>query len=326
MIKRGFMMLVLALVAFTVMAQDITLLFDNDVHCAIDGYAKIAALRRETPKEFTVMISAGDFLNGEAIGTIDKGEKIIDIMNAVKYDIVVPGNHEFDYGIDILGQRLGELDAKSLCMNFHKGEKNMLSASTVREYNGRRIAFIGVTTPALIQESNPSFFMDSTRQFIYDFGGKNFIKMVQEKVDDIRREGVDYIVLIGHIGIETDQFGISTPKLLQQTTGIDIVIDGHSHDEMDEEHAKFHAELEAQQRAEAERRARADEQAVEMLTLSDDTLVSLFRAIENSPALEEFYQLLETASAPKREALASRVMESDTRALSDSTYLRCPSA
>ncbi len=89
---------------------------------------------------------------------------------------------------------------------------------------------------------------------------------------------------------------------------------------MDEEHAKFHAELEAKQRAEAERRARADEQAVEMLTLSDDTLVSLFRAIENSPALEEFYQLLETASAPKREALASRVMESDTRALSDSTY------
>ncbi len=232
MIKRVFIFVAFALVAISVLAQDITLLFDNDVHCAIDGYAKVAALRRETPKEFTVMISAGDFLNGEAVGSFDEGKTIIDIMNVVKYDIVVPGNHEFDYGIDVLNARLGELDAKALCLNFMKGEKRLLNASTVREYNGRRIAFIGVTTPSVIQSSTPVFFMDSAKQFIYDFGGKDFISMVQEKVDDIRREGVDYIVLIAHIGTEPDQFGISTPKLLQQTTGIDIVIDGHSHDEM----------------------------------------------------------------------------------------------
>lgn len=232
MIKRVFIFVAFALVAISVLAQDITLLFDNDVHCAIDGYAKVAALRRETPKEFTVMISAGDFLNGEAVGSFDEGKTIIDIMNVVKYDIVVPGNHEFDYGIDVLNARLGKLDAKALCLNFMKGEKRLLNASTVREYNGRRIAFIGVTTPSVIQSSTPVFFMDSAKQFIYDFGGFKVADMLQEKVNDLRREGVDYIVLISHIGLDSDQFGISTQLLLMLTSGIDIVIDGHSHDDI----------------------------------------------------------------------------------------------
>jgi len=218
------------LLVIAAMAQPITLLFDNDVHCAVDGYAKVAALRRETPKDMTVLISAGDFLSGDAIGTVDQGSKIIEIMNSVKYDIVVPGNHEFDYGVDLLAQRLGVLDAKSLCLNFRRGEKTLLSAATVREYGHRRIAFIGITTPSLIQSSTPAFFMDDTKKLAYDFGGSRLVDMLQEKINDIRREGVDYIVLISHIGMEKDQFGISTPELLKQTSGIDIVIDGHSHE------------------------------------------------------------------------------------------------
>jgi len=232
MIKRFFTIVLFALVALSVLAQDITLIFDNDVHCAVDGYAKVAALRRETPKEFTVMISAGDFMNGDVIGSTDKGEKIIDIMNAVKYDIVTLGNHEFDYGVEVLGERLGVLDAKILCMNFKKGDKNVVSSYTVREYGGRRVAYIGVTTPALIQSSTPIYFMNESKKFAYDFGGRKLIEMIQEKVNDIRREGVDYIVLISHIGMEADQFGISTPEVLKNTSGIDIVIDGHSHNAM----------------------------------------------------------------------------------------------
>ena len=76
--------------------EDITILHTNDVHCDYEKYAKVATLH----KSADLLVDAGDHVQGGVIGTLSKGEYIVDIMNYLKYDAAVPGNHEFDYGMD----------------------------------------------------------------------------------------------------------------------------------------------------------------------------------------------------------------------------------
>ena len=76
--------------------EDITILHTNDVHCDYEKYAKVATLH----KGADLLVDAGDHVQGGVIGTLSKGEYIVDIMNYLKYDAAVPGNHEFDYGMD----------------------------------------------------------------------------------------------------------------------------------------------------------------------------------------------------------------------------------
>ena len=80
---------------------DIVILYDNDVHCSVDGYAEMAALKAEKRKHtpYVALVSAGDYVQGGSLGAASKGGYIVDIMNAVGYDFVTLGNHEFDYAI-----------------------------------------------------------------------------------------------------------------------------------------------------------------------------------------------------------------------------------
>ena len=81
--------------------NDIVILYDNDVHCNVDSYEDMAALKKEMQEQsnYVSVVSCGDYLQGDVIGAISKGKAIVQIMNKVGYDVVAIGNHEFDYGV-----------------------------------------------------------------------------------------------------------------------------------------------------------------------------------------------------------------------------------
>ena len=248
-IKRIALVMVIAFVGLTmVFAQgaaealeaqkDIVVLYTNDVHCAIDnniGYAGLATYKSEMEKDnFVVLVDAGDAIQGDTIGTVSKGEYLVDIMNEVGYDFCVLGNHEFDYGTDVLSSLLEKAKAQYLnaTITYTGNGKNLLAKTVpyaIERYGFLNVAFIGVSTPESITKSTPRYFMEGD-EFVYDFAaGEDLYKTVQSVVDEVREKGADFVVVISHLGVEEGSEPNRATDLIANTTGIDALIDGHSH-------------------------------------------------------------------------------------------------
>ena len=218
------------LLCLTMAGRDIVVLYDNDVHCAVDGYAAMAELKKQYSEENDVIVvSSGDYLQGGIIGASSKGSDIIRIMNSVGYDAVTLGNHEFDYGIDVMKQRVSELKATVVSCNFKFEGGRVFSGYTIINRGGRRVAFVGVCTPTSIQSSTPANFMDEGGRFVYDFSWNDIVWEVQDAVDKARGEGADYVIVLSHLGEEPDERGVTSEYVISKTTGIDMLADGHSH-------------------------------------------------------------------------------------------------
>ena len=131
--------------------EDITILHTNDVHCDYEKYAKVATLH----KSADLLVDAGDHVQGGVIGTLSKGEYIVDIMNYLKYDAAVPGNHEFDYGMDQFLHIAKDLAKYPyISANFTgKDGKPYFDAYKMFEVKGVKVAFVGVCTPETFTNS-----------------------------------------------------------------------------------------------------------------------------------------------------------------------------
>lgn len=233
---------------------DIVILYTNDVHCAVDqaisegvvkniGYAGVAALKKELAaqvgQENVTLVDAGDAVQGDAIGTLSQGQYLISIMNQVGYDIFVPGNHEFDYGMDRMQELMTNLDAKVVSSNFTdlKANKLVYEPYTIITYgqgeNETKIAYLGITTPESFTKSTPAYFQDNQGNFIYGFkeggNGKELYDAVQAAVDAAEAQGADYVIALGHLGIDAQSSPWRSTDVIANTTGIDAFIDGHSH-------------------------------------------------------------------------------------------------
>ena len=248
-IKRIALVMAIALVSVTMLfaqgaaealeaQKDIVVLYTNDVHCAIDnniGYAGLASYKAEMEKDnFVVLVDAGDAIQGDTIGTVSKGEYLVDIMNEVGYDFCVLGNHEFDYGTDVLSSLLEKAKAQYLnaTITYTGNGKNLLAKTVpyaIERYGFLNVAFIGVSTPESITKSTPRYFMEGD-EFVYDFAaGEDLYKTVQSVVDEVREKGADFVVVISHLGVEEGSEPNRATDLIANTTGIDALIDGHSH-------------------------------------------------------------------------------------------------
>ena len=248
-IKRIALVMAIALVSVTMLfaqgaaealeaQKDIVVLYTNDVHCAIDnniGYAGLASYKAEMEKDnFVVLVDAGDAIQGDTIGTVSKGEYLVDIMNEVGYDFCVLGNHEFDYGTDVLSSLLEKAKAQYLnaTITYTGNGKNLLAKTVpyaIERYGFLDVAFIGVSTPESITKSTPRYFMEGD-EFVYDFAaGEDLYKTVQSVVDEVREKGADFVVVISHLGVEEGSEPNRATDLIANTTGIDALIDGHSH-------------------------------------------------------------------------------------------------
>lgn len=215
-------------------SDDIVILYENDVHCAVDGYATLAALKndyRQTHK-FVSVVSSGDYVQGGSLGAASRGRNIINIMNEVGYDFVTLGNHEFDYGIPRQQELMGDLRATCLCCNLKdlRTDTFPYKSYEVVDYDGVKIAFVGMSTPYAINSSNPSYFKDEQGNYIYSFSISDFYDVVQNAVNSARSEGAQKVVVLSHLGDEEEgENGVNSLSMIENTYGIDVVLDGHSH-------------------------------------------------------------------------------------------------
>lgn len=219
--------------------RDVVVLFTSDAHCGIDqgfGYAGLAAIRQsmEAAGNHVVLVDNGDSIQGEPIGTMTTGEALIELMNTVGYDVAIPGNHEFDYGMDRFLELTGMANFPYISANFNKEGELVFTPYLVKEFDGVKIAFVGITTPKTITSSTPKYFQDEDGNFIYGFmqdeSGQKLYDAVQSAVDAARAEGASYVVALGHLGNEEACAPWTYADVISNTTGIDALLDGHSHD------------------------------------------------------------------------------------------------
>ena len=210
--------------------EDITILHTNDVHCDYEKYAKVATLH----KSADLLVDAGDHVQGDVIGTLSKGEYIVDIMNYIKYDAAVPGNHEFDYGMDQFLHIAKDLAKYPyLSANFTgKDGTPYFDAYKIFEVKGVKVAFVGVCTPETFTKSTPTYFQDANGNYIYGFcegnNGADLYKAVQKAIDAAKAAGADYVIGLGHLGIDEQSSPWTSKEVIANTTGFDAFIDGHS--------------------------------------------------------------------------------------------------
>ncbi len=229
-------------VAVLAAGKEIIILHTNDVHCGITdnmGIDKVAQYKKDLKKQGhpVALADAGDAIQGAPIGKLSTGESIIKIMNAVGYDFVIPGNHEFDYGM----ARFLQLAPRQKCgyysCNFVdvKTRKPILKPYKILALGGKKIGFVGVTTPETLVTSTPKYFQDQNGKFIYSFcedqTGEKLYEAVQRAVNDVRKEGADYVFLVGHLGTDGSIPYWSSGAVAANTYNIDAIIDGHSHEQ-----------------------------------------------------------------------------------------------
>lgn len=215
--------------------KSIVILHDNDVHCAVDGYCKMAGLRNAIEAADTahvMIVSSGDFINGGLIGTLSRGYDIIDIMNAVGYEVSTLGNHAFDYGGECLKDLVTRFDGACVSTNFTyaDSDETVFLPYFLKNFGDRKIAFLGCTTP-LVMLSMKAIMFDKDGNPVLTMHGADMAAMVQKQVDRLRAEGVDYVILLSHLGEDEDEAGSewTSPRLIKDTYGIDAVFDAHTH-------------------------------------------------------------------------------------------------
>lgn len=208
-------------------ANDVVVLHTNDVHGAIGNYAKVAALKAQYEAEGTdvILVDAGDFIQGDPTVSISQGANAVELMNMVGYDLAVPGNHEFDYGYENLKTLSESAEFPILAANVTSNGSAAFADSYVLETDsGTKVGFVGVTTPETATKAHPAKIAGLT----FDAGDKMFAD-VQASVDKLEADGCDYIVCVGHLGIDEESTGNRSVDLLAKVDGIDVFIDGHSH-------------------------------------------------------------------------------------------------
>ncbi len=235
------------------------ILYTNDVHCAVGysevdpisgnalsgnpqmGYGVVASLKRENQLKYgqdnVYLVDNGDHLQGGVYGTLSNGEDIVNAMNAAHYDLAIPGNHEFDYGMEHfldLANNLAEYEY--LSANFVHEGKTVFNPYRIAEIAGRKVAFIGATTPDTYTSSTPKYFQDENGKYIYNFSegdtrdGKALYETLQKTIDEVKKKKkADLVVLMAHLGIDETNSPYMSTDVIKNTSGLDVVLDGHSH-------------------------------------------------------------------------------------------------
>ena len=212
---------------------DVTILYTNDVHTYIDNkspkptYAAIAALKKsiEDTGRDVLLVDAGDHIQGTAYGSMDDGATIIELMNEAGYDLATPGNHEFDYGMARAKAVIQEADFPYVSCNWVdlRTGFNVLPSVKFFFVGGRKIAFVGVTTPETFTKT----------KYIYDIlGGEDGQKLydaVQKAIDKAEFWGADTIIGLGHLGVDPSSSPWTSEEVIAHTHGFTAFIDGHSH-------------------------------------------------------------------------------------------------
>ena len=207
----------------------VVIVHTNDVHGAVEGYAKVAALADQYAAEgaYVLVLDAGDFSQGDTSVSLSEGATAIELMNMAGYDAVALGNHEFDYGFEALKKNMESAQFPVLAANVkYNGELAFDDAAVFTTPGGTKIGVFGLDTPETATKAHPGKIQGVTFA-----GGEEMYAIAQEMVDMLKNEGCNYIICLGHLGIDDETAATANRSidLLEKVTGIDVFIDGHSH-------------------------------------------------------------------------------------------------
>ena len=209
------------------LAGKTVILHSNDVHGAVEGYAKMAALKAqyEADGAEVILVDAGDFCQGGPYVSFSKGANAIEMMNAAGYDIVTLGNHDFDYGTSRLLENMENAAFKVICANvFGADGKNLFDANTVyTTKSGVKIGFFGLDTPEAQTKANPVLIKG-----VKILAGDDLFKCAQEQIDELKASS-DIVICLSHLGMESESTGNRSFDLYEKISGQDFIIDAHSH-------------------------------------------------------------------------------------------------
>ncbi len=157
----------------------------------------------------------GDLISPSILSAVDQGAHMIDLANTIGFDIAVPGNHEFDFGPDVLEQRLAESGAVWLAGNVKRNGRLLpgTAATTTRTTQGYRIGFVGLVTTDTPVISSPG--PDTAFEAVPDTGAR--------LAAELRTAGADLVIALTHQGLAADL------ELLRRAPAIDVVLGGHDH-------------------------------------------------------------------------------------------------
>ena len=210
---------------------DIVILHTNDVHGAISGYAKVAALKDayEARGAYVLLMDAGDFIQGDPTVSTSEGATAVELMNLAGYDVASMGNHEFDYGYQNLKDLEADADFTIVDANvLYNGQVAFEDNVVFTAPDGTKIGVFGLDTPETATKAHPAKI-----QGVTFLAGDKMFDCAQDQVDALEAEGCEYIICLGHLGIDAESTGNRSIDLLEKVEGIDVFIDGHSHTVME---------------------------------------------------------------------------------------------
>ncbi len=218
---------------------DLVVIHTNDIHGHFDtvegeqlGIPAVAALKQyyQSQGANVLLVDAGDFSQGTTLVSYFDGGSAVLFMNAAGYDAASLGNHEFDFGFE-------ELQIMDTLADFPILDANVLNKETGEPYFGdnkiftfdnMKVGVFGLDTAEAQTKASPKNVKDIT---ILD--GQELYACAQEQVNTLKAQGCDYIICLGHLGVDDESLGRRSVDVVANTTGIDLFIDGHSHTEMD---------------------------------------------------------------------------------------------
>lgn len=221
-------------------ASDIVILYTGNIQGAVEdhiGFSGLAAYKKgmEAKTAYVSLVDCGDALQGSMQGLVSEGADIVALMNQAGYDLAVFGDHDFDYGAQVLGERIAQADAQYLACNAAYTGSGSNAVEQVKPYEivaygDTKVAFVGVANPRTMTAITPEHFMEGDK-YVYDFAldekGETLYTCVQGYVNECRSAGADYVVLLTHLGVSDADSPFSVQELVRTTEGVDVVLDGH---------------------------------------------------------------------------------------------------
>ena len=213
----------------------LVILHTNDMHGYMQaadgclGIGAVAQLKKDYEEQGydVLLMDAGDYLQGNYFANFTQGESVVEVMNAAGYDVAALGNHEFDYGSDVLEKRISEMNFPAVAANITvdaTGEPFIQQNAVFTLSDGTKVGVFGLDTPSTATTSAPK----NTAGLTFA-QGEELYTAAQAQIDELKGQGCSIIVCVGHLGEETANEGNNAENVVANTSGLTVMIDGHDH-------------------------------------------------------------------------------------------------
>ena len=213
----------------------LVILHTNDMHGYMQasdtclGIGAVAQLKKDYQQQGydVLLMDAGDYLQGSSFANFTQGESVVEVMNAAGYDVAALGNHEFDYGSDVLEKRISEMNFPAVAANITvdaTGEPFIQQNAVFTLSDGTKVGVFGLETPSTATTSAPK----NTAGLTFA-QGEELYAAAQAQIDELKGQDCSIIVCVGHLGEEASNEGNNAANVVANTSGLTVMIDGHDH-------------------------------------------------------------------------------------------------